>query len=116
VDEIVLFEPLKRSEIHRIVDLQLARLQKLLTDKRLTLELSDKARNFLAERGYDPTYGARPLKRAIQKYMMDPLALKVLGGEFLPGDHLQADAAADGLVFAKVLMDNSSKEPARKTA
>jgi ATP-dependent Clp protease ATP-binding subunit ClpB len=116
VDEIVLFEPLKRSEIHRIVDLQLARLQKLLTDKRLTLELSDAARAFLSERGYDPTYGARPLKRAIQKYMMDPLALKVLGGEFLPGDHIQADAAADGLVFAKVLVDNSRKDPARKTA
>ncbi|MGH9902641.1 MAG: AAA family ATPase, partial [Pyrinomonadaceae bacterium] len=74
IDEIVVFEPLKRSEIHRIVDLQLARLQKLLTDKRLTLELTDAARNFLAERGYDPTYGARPLKRAIQKYMMDTLA------------------------------------------
>ncbi|HLL05167.1 MAG TPA: ATP-dependent chaperone ClpB, partial [Myxococcaceae bacterium] len=116
VDEIVLFEPLKRSEIHRIVDLQLARLQKLLTDKRLTLELSDAARTFLSERGYDPTYGARPLKRAIQKFMMDPLALKVLGGEFLPGDHIQADAAADGLVFAKVLVDHSRKDPARKTA
>ncbi len=74
------------------MDLQLARLQKLLAEKRLTLELTDAARNFLAERGYDPTYGARPLKRAIQKYMMDPLALKVLSGEFLPGDHIQADA------------------------
>ncbi|HVG60540.1 MAG TPA: ATP-dependent chaperone ClpB [Hyalangium sp.] len=116
VDEIVLFEPLKRSEIHRIVDLQLARLQKLMADKRLTLELTDNARNFLAERGYDPTYGARPLKRAIQKYLMDPLALKVLGGEFAPGDNIQADTNADGLVFAKVLVDNSKDTKARKSA
>jgi ATP-dependent Clp protease ATP-binding subunit ClpB len=116
VDEIVLFEPLKRSEIHRIVDLQLARLQKLLTDKRLTLELTDQARNFLAERGYDPTYGARPLKRAIQKFLMDPLALKVLGSDFVPGDNIQADAAADGLVFAKVLVDATKEKKARKSA
>ncbi|KFE72275.1 ATP-dependent chaperone ClpB [Hyalangium minutum] len=110
VDEIVIFEPLKRSEISRIVDLQLARLSKLLSDKRLTLELTDKARAFLAERGYDPTYGARPLKRAIQKYLMDPLALKVLSGEFVPGDDIQADAEGDKLTFAKVLVDNSRKE------
>ncbi|MDY7230589.1 ATP-dependent chaperone ClpB [Hyalangium rubrum] len=116
VDEIVLFEPLKRSEIQRIVDLQLARLQKLLADKRLTLELTDKARAFLAERGYDPTYGARPLKRAMQKYLMDPLALKVLGGEFLPGDHIQGDAAAEGLTFGKVLVDHSRQEQPRKSA
>jgi ATP-dependent Clp protease ATP-binding subunit ClpB len=118
VDEIVIFEPLKRSEIHRIVDLQLARLQKLLTDKRLTLELTDAARNLLAERGYDPTYGARPLKRAMQKYMMDPLALKVLAGDFLPGDHIQADATAEGLTFGKVVVDNTRppKEAARKSA
>jgi len=110
VDEIVLFEPLKRSEIYRIVDLQLARLGKLLADKRLTLELTDKARTFLGERGYDPTYGARPLKRAIQKYLMDPLALKVLAGEFIPGDDLQADVAGDALTFGKVVVDNSRKE------
>ncbi|MBN1203548.1 MAG: ATP-dependent chaperone ClpB [Myxococcaceae bacterium] len=118
VDEIVIFEPLKRSEIHRIVDLQLARLQKLLTEKRLTLALTDKARNLLAERGYDPTYGARPLKRAIQKYLMDPLALKVLAGDFLPGDHIQADATEDGLTFAKGVGDNTQppQEAARKSA
>jgi ATP-dependent Clp protease ATP-binding subunit ClpB len=116
VDEIVIFEPLKKTDIHRIVELQLARLQKLLADKRLTLELTDKARDFLAERGYDPTYGARPLKRAMQKYLMDPLAMKVLSGEFLPGDNLQADAAADGLTFGKVVVDNTRKEQPRKSA
>jgi ATP-dependent Clp protease ATP-binding subunit ClpB len=116
VDEIVLFEPLKRSEIHRIVDLQLARLQKLLADKRLTLELTDAARNLLGERGYDPTYGARPLKRVIQKHLMDPLALKVLGGEFLPGDHIQADAAGEGLAFGKVLVDTTREHRAVRSA
>ncbi|MDC0709258.1 ATP-dependent chaperone ClpB [Stigmatella sp. ncwal1] len=116
VDEIVLFEPLKRSEIHRIVDLQLARLQKLLTDKRLTLELTDAARNFLGERGYDPTYGARPLKRVIQKHLMDPLALKVLGGEFLPGDNIQADLSGEGLSFGKVLVDTTREDKASRSA
>ncbi|HEX8822070.1 MAG TPA: AAA family ATPase, partial [Archangium sp.] len=101
VDEIIIFEPLRKTDIKRIVDLQVARMQKLLADKRLTLELSEAAEMLLAERGYDPTYGARPLKRAIQKYLMDPLALKVLGGEFLPGDHIVVDAGKDALTFGK---------------
>ncbi|WP_404363811.1 ATP-dependent chaperone ClpB [Corallococcus coralloides] len=107
VDEIVVFEPLRKKDIYRIVDIQLGRLQKLLQAKRLTLDLTDSARELLAERGYDPTYGARPLKRAVQKYLLDPLALKVLNGEFAPGEHIQADAGPDGLTFAKVLVDNS---------
>ncbi|KFA87642.1 ATP-dependent chaperone ClpB [Archangium violaceum] len=101
VDEVIIFEPLRKKDIRRIVELQVARLQKLLTDKRLTLELTEKAQDLLSDRGYDPTYGARPLKRAIQKYLMDPLALKVLGGEFLPGDHIVVDAGKDGLTFGK---------------
>ncbi|WNG46071.1 ATP-dependent chaperone ClpB [Archangium minus] len=101
VDEIIIFEPLRKKDIQRIVELQVARMQKLLADKRLTLELTEQAEALLAERGYDPTYGARPLKRAIQKYLMDPLALKVLGGEYLPGDHIVVDAGKDGLTFGK---------------
>ncbi|MCY1045947.1 ATP-dependent chaperone ClpB [Corallococcus sp. bb12-1] len=107
VDEVVVFEPLRRKDIYRIVDIQLAKLQKLLQGKRLALDLTDAARELLAERGYDPTYGARPLKRAVQKYLLDPLALKVLSGEFAPGETIQADAGPDGLTFAKVLVDNS---------
>ncbi|QSQ24545.1 ATP-dependent chaperone ClpB [Pyxidicoccus parkwayensis] len=107
VDEIVVFEPLRKKDIHRIVDLQLGRLSKLLADKRLTLELTDKAHDFLSERGYDPTYGARPLKRAVQKYLLDPLAMKVLSGEFVPGDHILADAGNGQLTFAKVLVDTT---------
>jgi ATP-dependent Clp protease ATP-binding subunit ClpB len=107
VDEIVIFEPLRKKDIYRIVDLQLAKLGKLLADKRLTLELTDAARELLAERGYDPTYGARPLKRAVQKNLLDPLAIKVLNGDFAPGDTIQADAGPNGLTFAKVLVDAS---------
>jgi ATP-dependent Clp protease ATP-binding subunit ClpB len=101
VDEVVLFEPLRRQDIQRIVELQVARMQKLLADKRLSLELTDAAKGFLAERGYDPTYGARPLKRAVQKYLMDPLALKVLGSEYVAGDTIQVDLGKDALTFGK---------------
>jgi len=105
VDEVVLFEPLKRQDIAHIVEVQLTRIQKLLAEKRLTLELSPRARDFLAERGYDPTYGARPLKRALQKHLMDPLALKVLSGDFVPGDHIVVDVTGDKLSFGKVVLD-----------
>jgi ATP-dependent Clp protease ATP-binding subunit ClpB len=99
IDEIVLFEPLSQAHITSVVDLQLARLRTLLADRRLTLELSDGARTFLAKEGYDPVYGARPLKRAIQRHLQDPLALKILGGEFVPGDAIRAEVAGDGLRF-----------------
>ncbi len=101
VDETVIFEPLKREDIARVVDIQLGRMRALLADKRLGLELTDAARNLLAERGYDPVYGARPLKRAIQKMLQDPLALKVLKGEFLPGDTVRVEAGKDSLRFEK---------------
>jgi ATP-dependent Clp protease ATP-binding subunit ClpB len=97
VDEIVIFEPLRESDIAQVVDLQMARLQSLATAKRITLELAPKAREFLAQEGYDPVYGARPLKRAIQKHVQDPLALKLLSGEFVPGDHVTIDGTTSGL-------------------
>jgi ATP-dependent Clp protease ATP-binding subunit ClpB len=100
VDEVVIFESLRREDIERIVNTQLGRMDKLLAERRLTLDVSGKARAFLAERGYDPVYGARPLKRAIQKYLQDPLALKVLGGEFVPGDTIVVDAGQDALRFS----------------
>jgi hypothetical protein len=82
-------------------EIQLSRLRKLLEQKRLTLEVTPAAMAFLAEHGYDPVYGARPLKRAIQKYVQDPLALKVLGGEFLAGDTIKVDAGKGELRFSK---------------
>ena len=101
VDEIVIFEPLRKKEIGRIVEIQLSRLRKLLEQKHLTLELTPGAMAFLAEHGYDPVYGARPLKRAIQKYLQDPLALKVLSGEFIAGDTIKVDAGKGELRFSK---------------
>ncbi len=101
VDEVVIFEPLKKSDLHHIVDIQLGRLRKLLEDRKLTLEMTEAAKSFLGEHGYDPVYGARPLKRAIQKYLQDPLALKVLSGEYQPGDTVQVDAGKGELRFSK---------------
>ncbi len=97
VDEVVMFEPLKKDDISHVVDIQLGRLQKLAADKRLTLELTGRGREFLATEGYDPVYGARPLKRAFQKHVQDPLALKILSGEFVPGDHITIDAGTGGV-------------------
>ncbi|HKX13487.1 MAG TPA: AAA family ATPase, partial [bacterium] len=91
IDEIVIFHSLKESQIERIVNIQLKRLDKLLADRKIKLELSEPARKFIAEHGYDPVYGARPLKRAIQKYLQDPLAMKLLSGEFADGDTIVAD-------------------------
>jgi ATP-dependent Clp protease ATP-binding subunit ClpB len=99
IDEQVVFEPLSKKDIGAIVELQLSRLSKLLSEKRITLELGPKARERVAEEGYDPTYGARPLKRAIQRLLQDPLALKILGGELLPGDTVKVDTAQEGLSF-----------------
>jgi ATP-dependent Clp protease ATP-binding subunit ClpB len=101
VDEIVVFHKLDRAHIDRIVDLQLERLRKLLRERDLEIELSPDARTFLADHGYDPTYGARPLKRALMRYVQDPLAKRLLAAEFGPGDVIVADRAGDELTFVK---------------
>ena len=110
VDEIILFHRLKRNEMGAIVEIQLARLRKLLADRKITLELEEEARAFLADKGYDPAYGARPLKRAIQKYLQDPLAEKILQGEFPDGSHIKVFAGSDRLNFK--LRDGAAKEAA----
>ena len=86
IDEIILFHRLKREQMAAIVDIQIARLQRLLADRKLTLVLDEQARTWLANRGYDPTYGARPLKRVIQKSVQDPLAEQILAGRTKDGD------------------------------
>ncbi len=91
VDDIVLFHKLGRDEIGRIVKLQLGRLRKLLRERDLDLELTPEAAIFLGDRGYDPSYGARPLKRAIMRYIQDPLAKRLLRGEFAPHDTIVVD-------------------------
>jgi ATP-dependent Clp protease ATP-binding subunit ClpB len=99
VDEIVIFRPLDQAQIERIVDIQLTRVQKLLADRDIRLEIKPGARKFLAEAGWDPAYGARPLKRAIQRELQDPLAMKILQGEVLPGTTVRVDGGKDGLTF-----------------
>ena len=92
IDDIILFNALGRAEISRIVDLQLERLSSRLAERKIELELTEQAREVLFSQGYDPDYGARPLKRALQRLIQDPLALKLLNGEVHSGDHLLVDA------------------------
>jgi ATP-dependent Clp protease ATP-binding subunit ClpB len=99
VDEIILFHRLKREQMGKIVDFQIARLQKLLSDRKITLELDDAAKDWLGKKGYDPAYGARPLKRVIQKYVQDPLAEMVLAGNIHDGETVKVTAGKDGLLF-----------------
>jgi ATP-dependent Clp protease ATP-binding subunit ClpB len=101
IDEIVIFMPLGREHIDRIVDIQLGHLRRRLAAKRIELEVSDTAKALLAREGYDPTFGARPLKRTIQRMVQDPLALKILEGEYVEGDTVRVDAEGDHLVFRR---------------
>ncbi|WP_438752153.1 ATP-dependent chaperone ClpB [Pararhizobium sp. O133] len=110
IDEIILFHRLKRAEMGAIVDIQLTRLKQLLADRKITLELDDEARAFLADKGYDPAYGARPLKRAVQKYVQDPLAEQILQGNFPDGSTIKAFAGSDRLNFK--LRDGAEKAAA----
>jgi ATP-dependent Clp protease ATP-binding subunit ClpB len=99
VDEIILFHRLKREQMGRIVEIQLSRLMKLLADRKITLKLADKAKDWLGQKGYDPAYGARPLKRVIQKYVQDPLAEMLLEGKIHDGETVEITAGKDGLLF-----------------
>jgi ATP-dependent Clp protease ATP-binding subunit ClpB len=99
VDEIILFHRLKREHMGRIVDIQMLRLQKLLEDRKITLTLEPKGREWLADKGYDPAYGARPLKRVIQKSVQDPLAELILSGKIKDGEKVVISAGKQGLVF-----------------
>ncbi|HTL04930.1 MAG TPA: AAA family ATPase, partial [Gemmatimonadales bacterium] len=101
VDDVVVFRPLSREDLDQIVDLQVARLDRLLAERHLVLRLSPEARRLIAERGYDPVYGARPLKRVIQRLVQNPVALAVLEGSFVPGDTIVAEREGDQLRFAK---------------
>jgi len=105
VDDIIVFKPLTQDQLGRIVDIQLARLQKRLDDRKITLVVTDAARRLLIERGWDPVYGARPLKRAIQRLVQDPLAMMLLGGKFGDGDTVEVDAKGGEIVFEKAKAD-----------
>jgi ATP-dependent Clp protease ATP-binding subunit ClpB len=101
IDEIIFFEPLGEAELAHIVQIQVARFSKLLAERGLGLHLSEQAVARVAEAGYDPVYGARPLKRSLQKLVIDPLATQLLSGQFQPGDMIEVDADGETLVFRK---------------
>jgi ATP-dependent Clp protease ATP-binding subunit ClpB len=101
IDEIIFFHALAREHMKRIIDIQLGGLTRRLEERKIHVELTDAAKDQLVREGYDPAYGARPLKRAIQRLVLDPLALRVLDGHFREGDVIVVDGGADGLVFEK---------------
>ena len=103
VDEIIIFNSLGPEQIKQIVEIQLTYLKKRLEDRNITLEVTDRAKHELAVEGYDPTYGARPLKRTIQRELENPLAMKILSGEIHDGDNVVVDAQAGEIVFTRVL-------------
>ncbi|MDP9292226.1 MAG: type VI secretion system ATPase TssH, partial [Verrucomicrobiota bacterium] len=100
VDETIIFDRLSDQDIKAIVDIQLARLMKRLDAKKLALTLSDQARTLIASEGYDPVYGARPLKRVIQHELLDPLSMEILAGRFGEGAHVKADVKDGKISFS----------------
>ena len=103
IDEILIFKQLSRDQIGHIVELQLDAVSKRLAERRMTITLSQEARDLIATLGYDPQFGARPLKRVIQKQILDPLAMKVLNGEIHDGEEVMIDVKDGQLVFRGVL-------------
>jgi ATP-dependent Clp protease ATP-binding subunit ClpB len=99
VDDIIIFHRLSREQIKLIVDIQLKRLQKRLAERNIELVLTESAKEFLAKEGYDPLYGARPLKRVIVQRLENPLALKIISGEIKEGEKISVDAKKEGLIF-----------------
>ncbi|HTC92853.1 MAG TPA: ATP-dependent chaperone ClpB [Terriglobales bacterium] len=115
VDDIIVFQPLGKEQLTRIVELRLNDLRRLLADRKISIELTDRARELLFSEGYDPAYGARPLKRAIQRLIQDPLALKILDGEVLHGDHVSVDAdLKERKMIFQVSRSNAGKEKQKR--
>ena len=112
LDEILLFRRLGRAQMGAIVEIQLRRLQKLLTDRKITIQVTPEAQAFLADRGYDPAYGARPLKRIIQTYVQNPLAERLLKGEILDGSAIQVDLKDGDLTFTATVGKSAKSKAA----
>jgi ATP-dependent Clp protease ATP-binding subunit ClpB len=108
VDDIIVFTPLGREQLVKIIELRLEDLRRLLADRKISIELTDAAKELIFTEGFDPNFGARPLKRAIQRFIQDPLALKILDGEVLHGDHIVVDAEGGKIVFRT---SRSAREP-----
>ena len=99
VDDVIIFQSLDEEELARIVEIQIGKLTQRLTQQNLTLEVDAAAKTLLAKEGYDPQFGARPLKRAVQEHLLNPLSLRLLEGEFKPGDRIKVGVGEGGLVF-----------------
>ncbi len=114
VDDIIVFHPLGKEQLVKIIELRLEDVRRLLADRKISLELTDAAKDLMFTQGYDPNFGARPLKRAIQKLIQDPLAMKILDGEVLHGDHVIVDAdKASGKMAFEVSRRVGEKEPSK---
>ena len=109
VDDIIVFTPLGREQLVKIIELRLEDLRRLLAERKISIELTDTAKELIFTQGFDPNFGARPLKRAIQKFIQDPLALKILDGEVLHGDHIVVDAEGGGKIVFRT--SRSAREP-----
>jgi ATP-dependent Clp protease ATP-binding subunit ClpB len=120
VDEIVIFNPLGKQQLEKIVTLQLAEITKMLAERRVSIEMTPAAQQLVLAEGYDPAYGARPLRRTLQRMVQEPLAMQILDGSVLPGDHVTVDAAGGALKFerkphsATVGQNDSAPSPAKK--
>jgi len=101
VDDVIIFQSLDEEELAKIVEIQIGRLGKRLSQQNLTLDVDAAAKKLLAREGYDPQFGARPLKRAVQEQLLNPLSMKLLEGEFKPGDKIKVGANGDELIFLK---------------
>jgi ATP-dependent Clp protease ATP-binding subunit ClpB len=108
LDEMIVFHPLGKDEIAGIVDIQIRLLQQRLADRKLSVVLAPSAREYLATKGFDPTYGARPLKRLIQREVQDALAMKLLAGEVKEGDTVEIDAGGEGGLVFRVLQPEAA--------
>src|SRR6202140_3928047 len=112
-DDIIIFRPLGKEQLVRIIELRLEDVRRLLADRKISIELTGAAKELLFAQGYDANFGARPLKRAIQKLIQDPLALNILDGEVLHGDHIVVDADKAGKMKFEVSKRVGKKEPAK---
>jgi ATP-dependent Clp protease ATP-binding subunit ClpB len=101
IDDIIMFSALKLEDIHKIVDIQLGLIDKRLKERKLSIELTDAAKKYIAEQGYSPVYGARPLKRALQKLILDSLAMDILAGKFAEGDHIVIGVSKGEITFSR---------------